>query len=165
MNLGEIRMAAGDRPAPPPRGEDCDPLQELIARLPRLLRFLGVGSLGLVGDLAVFTVLAVQGVDPLLSRLVSLACATAVTWRLNRALTFAPSGREPREELLRYAAVTALAQATSYALFAALVLTLLGAMPQAAVLLGAAMGALVSYNGHRLFSFLPRAAHLRPTLG
>ena len=63
---------------------------------------------------------------PLLMRLFSLAAATLVTWRLNRALTFDRSGRRQGEEAMRYATVTAVAQGTSYAVFAALVLTVLG---------------------------------------
>ncbi len=78
-------------------------------------------------------------------RLFSLAAATLVTWRLNRALTFDRSGRHQGEEALRYAAVTAAAQGTSYTVFAAL--------PQAALIAGALAGALISYNGHRLFAF------------
>ena len=91
-------------------------------------------------------------------RLFSLAAATLVTWRLNRALTFDRSGRHQGEEALRYAAVTAAAQGTSYTVFAALVLTVLGSLPQAAIVIGAAAGALVAYNGHRLFSFALRVA-------
>ena len=91
-------------------------------------------------------------------RLVSLAGATLVTWRLNRALTFDRSGRKQHDEAMRYAMVTALAQGTSYAVFAALVLSVLGALPQVALVIGAAAGAVVSYNGHRLFAFAPRGA-------
>jgi putative flippase GtrA len=90
---------------------------------------------------------------PLLMRLFSLAAATIVTWRLNRALTFDQSGRRQHHEAMRYAAVTAAAQGTSYAVFAALVLTVLGALPQVALIAGALSGALISYNGHRLFAF------------
>jgi len=133
-------------------------LDRLAARLPRPLRFLGVGGLGLLTDLGVFTIVAADGFDPLLVRLLSLACATVVTWRLNRAFTFDRTGRHQGHEAVRYAAVTATAQGTSYAVFAALVLTVLGGLPQAALVLGAAVGAFVSYNGHRLFAF----ARLRP---
>jgi putative flippase GtrA len=89
-------------------------------------------------------------------RLFSLAAATLITWRLNRALTFDNTGRRQGEEAMRYAVVTAAAQGTSYAVFAALVLTVLGALPQAALLAGAACGALIAYNGHRLFAFAPQ---------
>jgi len=132
---------------------ESDWLDRLIARLPRPLRFIGVGGLGLVTDLGIFSLLAAQGFDPLLVRLVSLPCATLVTWRLNRAFTFDRTGRHQGHEAMRYAVVTATAQGTSYAVFAALVLTVLGGLPQAALLIGAAVGAFVSYNGHRLFAF------------
>jgi putative flippase GtrA len=137
-----------------------DRLQQLAACLPRPIRFLMVGGIGLVTDLCVFTVIAAWGHHPLAVRLVSLGVATVVTWRLNRALTFARSGRAQHDEAMRYALVTAVAQGTSYAVFAALVLTVLGGLPQAALVGGAAIGALVSYNGHRLFAFAPhRSRH------
>ena len=128
-------------------------LDRLVAWLPRPLRFLGVGGFGLLTDLSIFSLLAAKGFDPLLVRLVSLACATVVTWRLNRTFTFDRTGRHQGHEAVRYAAVTATAQGTSYAVFAALVLTVLGGLPQAALVIGAAIGAIVSYNGHRLFAF------------
>jgi putative flippase GtrA len=134
-----------------------DKVRRLAEFLPRPLRFLGVGGLGLLCDLAVFTAVNAQLPQPLVARLVSLAVATLVTWRLNRALTFDRSFRHPAEEAARYAAVTAAAQGTSYTVFAALVLTVLAAAPQVALVTGAAAGALISYTGHRLFAFAPRA--------
>ena len=157
MSLADIHIAAVDRPAPPSAPIDDDPLRDLVRILPRPFRFVTVGGLGLLTDLSIFTIVAAQGLDPLLARLISLACATCVTWRLNRALTFDRSGRRQGDEALRYALVTATAQGVSYAIFAGLVLTVLRWLPQAALLIGAAAGAIVSYNGHRLFSFLPRA--------
>jgi putative flippase GtrA len=132
-----------------------DPVRRLVEFLPRPLRFLGVGGLGLITDLAVFTLIIAHSPHPLLARLVSLAMATLVTWRLNRALTFDCSGRHSADEAMRYAAVAASAQAVSYAVFAVLVVTALAAMPQLAVILGAACGALVSYSGQALFAFRP----------
>jgi len=46
------------------------------------------GALGLTTDFCVFTILMGYAPRPLLVRLVSVAVATLVTWRLNRALTF-----------------------------------------------------------------------------
>ena len=135
-----------------------DPVRALVVRLPRPIRFLGVGGLGLITDFCVFTILMGYAPRPLLMRLFSLAAATVVTWRLNRALTFDDSGRRQHDEAMRYAAVTVAAQGTSYAVFAALVLSVLGALPQVALVIGAAAGAVVSYNGHRLFAFAPRGA-------
>jgi len=130
-----------------------DRLRALAERLPRPLRFLAVGALGLTTDFCVFTILIGYDHRVLLMRLVSLACATLVTWRLNRALTFDRSGRRQHEEALRYATVTAVSQGTSYAVFAALVLTVLASLPQVALVLGAVAGAFIGYNGHRLFAF------------
>jgi len=124
--------------------------------LPRSVRFLLVGGVGLSADIVLFTLLLMHGTQALLAGFLALAAATVLTWRLNRVFTFARSGRRQGEEAARYAAVTAAAQSTSYAVFAVLASTVLAALPQAAILLGAAVGALVSYNGHRLFAFAPR---------
>jgi putative flippase GtrA len=146
MSAGELDLGAG---APVRR----DPLRTLAEYLPRPFRFLAVGGLGLATDICVFTILIGYAPRPLMMRLFSLAAATLVTWRLNRALTFDHSGRRQHDEALRYAAVTAVSQGTSYAVFAALVLTAFAALPQAALVAGAAAGAVVGYNGHRLFAF------------
>jgi putative flippase GtrA len=133
-----------------------DRVRALAERLPRPLRFLCVGGLGLITDIALFTILLSYGTHPLGARLMSLAVATIITWRLNRALTFDRSGRRQGEEAVRYAAVTVTAQAASYCVFAVLVLTILAAMPQLALVIGAVIGAVVSYNGHRHVAFAPR---------
>src|SRR5262245_49506432 len=135
-----------------------DPFRSLADRLPRAFRFLAVGGVGLLTDLAVFTAMIAHWPHPLRVRLVSLAIATLVTWRLNRALTFDQSGRRQSDEAARYAAVAATAQGVSYAVFALLVLTVLARWPQAALLAGAVIGAQFSYNGHRLFAFKPSTA-------
>jgi putative flippase GtrA len=133
-----------------------DKVRALAERLPRLLRFLCVGSLGLITDIALFTILLSYGTHALGARLISLSVATIVTWRLNRALTFDHSGRRQGEEAVRYAAVTVTAQSASYGVFAVLVLTIFAAMPQLALVIGAAIGAVVSYNCHRHVAFAPR---------
>jgi len=124
--------------------------------LPRPLRFIIVGGLGLAANILFFTVLLMVGLHVLLAGFIALIGATFVTWRFNRAFTFDRSGRPQGEEAMRYATVTAIAQGTSYAVFAGLVLTILAPLPQAAIVSGAAAGALISYNGHRLFAFAPR---------
>lgn len=137
---------------------ETDRLRRWTQAYPRVLRFLGVGSLGLVTDLGLLAIAMALGLHPLAARIVSLAGATLVTWRLNRALTFDRSGRQQGEEAARYALVTIVAQGTSYAIFAALVLSVLATLPLAAAMVGAAAAATVSYNGHRLFAFARKAA-------
>jgi putative flippase GtrA len=133
-----------------------DKVRLLAEKLPRPLRFLAVGGLGLLTDITFFTLILMHWPHPLFARLLSLGVATLVTWRLNRALTFDRSGRRQAKEALRYAAVTATAQGTSYAVFAVLTYTVFAWLPQAALVIGAAAGTLISYNGHRLFAFAPR---------
>ena len=87
MSVGKLDLGAPAR---------RDPLRVLAKYLPRPLRFLAVGGLGLTTDICVFTILIGYQPKPLLMRLFSLAAATLVTWRLNRALTFDQSGRRPR---------------------------------------------------------------------
>ncbi len=157
MSIGQLDIGAGGAPACSAAG-GADPLRRLAQPLPRPLRFLGVGGLGLTTDFCVFTILMGYAPRPLLVRLVSLALATLVTWRLNRALTFDDSGRHQGAEAARYGLVTAVSQGTSYAVFAALVLTVSAGLPQAALVIGAAIGAIVGYNGHRLFAFAPVVA-------
>ena len=140
----------------PTSEREAGTVRALVERLPRPLRFIAVGCIGLATDLCVFTLITVFVPSPLAVRLISLAAATVVTWRLNRAITFGRSHRAQHEEAVRYAIVTAVAQGTSYAVFATLVLTVLGWLPQAALMCGALVGAFVSYNGHRLFAFAPR---------
>ena len=131
-------------------------VQSLAELLPRPLRFVAVGGLGLATNIALFSIAWMLHVPSLTAGLLALIAATVLTWRLNRAFTFDRSGRSQGEEAMRYAVVTAVAQGTSYAVFAVLVLTVMARLPQAAIVAGAAVGALISYNGHRLFAFAPR---------
>jgi putative flippase GtrA len=154
MEFGEPAEAI---PAPlAPAASDRDPIRRFVEVVPRPLRFLAVGAAGLITDLGVFTVVLEHGLHPLLARLISLAVATVVTWRLNRALTFDRSGHRPSHEAMRYAAVTGCAQGVSYLTFAVLVVTVFAAKPQLAVIIGAAIAALFSYKGQALFTFQPR---------
>jgi putative flippase GtrA len=155
MNVGKSACFGDEQNTPPgPTGEPSA-VRALVGLLPRPLRFIAVGGIGLVTDILLFTAAIKLGVGPLVAGFLALVVATVMTWRLNRAFTFDRSGRRQGEEAVRYAAVTAVAQGTSYAVFAVLVLTTLAALPQVAIIAGAAVGALISYNGHRLFAFAP----------
>jgi putative flippase GtrA len=140
-----------------------DPLRPLVEWLPQPIRFIGVGSLGLITDLGTFSALMAQFHQPLVARLVSISLATLVTWRLNRALTFDSSGRRQHQEAMRYAIVTAFAQGLNYLIFSSLVLTVLARLPHAALLVGSFSAAFFTYFGHRLFAFAPTAAPLQPS--
>jgi len=156
MRVSNVEFGAAGSATPARAATVNDPVRSFLAVLPRPVRFLGVGGLGLITDLAVFTLVMAHGLPPLVARAVSLAVATLLTWRLNRALTFDRSGRRTADEAMRYAAVATAAQAVSYGVFAVLVVTVLAAAPQLAVVIGAATGAIVSYSGQALFAFRPR---------
>jgi putative flippase GtrA len=161
MRMSEVEFGVAADVVPAAAIFHRDAVRRFIEVVPRPLRFLTVGTLGLITDVAVFTVIFAHGLHPLRARLVSLGVATLVTWRLNRALTFDSSGRGPSREIVRYATVAGCAQAVSYLTFAVLVVTVFAATPQLAVLVGAAVGALVSYNGQARFTFRP---HTPPVL-
>jgi putative flippase GtrA len=128
----------------------------LSPRLAALMRFGCVGLAGLTADLMCFSALHAHDVSPLTARVISLAFATLVTWRLNRAVTYAASGREQSGEAFRYLCVTGLAQGFSYLVFAILIHAFPCLMPQLALMAGAASAALLSFEGHRIFSFARR---------
>lgn len=159
MHVSDVELVGtvGETLTPPLSDEfsDHDAVRKLAAVVPRPLRFLAVGALGLIADLGIFTILIAHGLHPLLARLISLGAATVVTWRLNRAVTFDRSGRRQAAEALRYATIAGAAQAVSYGVFAVLVLTVLASAPQLAVLAGAAVAALFSYEGQAHFAFRP----------
>jgi len=158
MNVGKSACVDAERNPPSGQTGGSSGRSGPVRQLPRPLRFLAVGGIGLVTDMLLFTAAVMLGVGPLVAGFLALVAATVLTWRLNRSFTFDRSGRHQGEEAMRYAAVTAVAQGTSYVVFAVLVLTTLSALPQAAIVAGAAVGALISYNGHRLFAFAPRVA-------
>ena len=124
-------------------------------------RFLGVGIVGLATDAGIFSVLDLVHLAPEISRAISLAIATLVTWHLNRRHTFGASGRRAHVEALRYAAVALAAQGFSYGVFLALVYEC-PALPRLfALLIGAGLAAFAGCAGHKLFAFAPARAPRR----
>lgn len=127
-----------------------------------LIRFLGVGFLGLAVDIAVLSLLESLSFSPAAARAISLCLATLLTWALNRRLTFDPSYRQPTVEVVRYALVTLLAQGLNYLVFLAII-AIWREFPHAlAAMCGAAFAAGFSYTGHRFFSFARARVRSRP---
>lgn len=118
-------------------------------------RFLGVGVVGLAVDASLFSALDALRVAPEWSRAASLLLATLVTWQLNRKHTFAPSGRRPAAEALRYGCVTLVAQGFSYGVFLSLVYELPAVPRVVSLLVGAGLASVVGFAGHKLFAFKP----------
>jgi len=119
----------------------------------RLARFLAVGLGGLAVDSGVFSFIYASGREAWLARAVSLFVATIVTWRLNRAFTFEPSGRAPLVELTRYFGVALLAQGFNYGVFLALFHALGQTRPLACLFASAVLATVFSFTGQSLFAF------------
>jgi putative flippase GtrA len=120
-----------------------------------LWRFLAVGVLGLTVDALLFSILHGAGLSRAAGRALSLAAATAVTWRLNRRFTFAATGRRQRAELGRYAAVVLGAQGISYATFLAISWAAPHIHALVALVCGAVVATAFSFTGQRFFTFRP----------
>jgi putative flippase GtrA len=121
---------------------------------PRFLRFALVGGAGFLVDAGILAVLHnLAGLDPFSARLISVAVATLVTWRLNRGLTFGASERSQAHEGVRYATVAALAVGINYLVYCLSLVFFRGLPPLAALVVGtvAAMG--FSYAGYSRFVF------------
>jgi putative flippase GtrA len=134
-------------------------LAEAWALVPAgLFKFLGVGVIGLATNLGLLWLLERAGLALWAALAVSLAVATLVTWVLNRANTFAASGRPLHHEALRYFGVALLAQSVGYVTTLG-VADILPHMPHTvAAFVGAVVATLFSYTGQRFFTFAPADA-------
>lgn len=124
----------------------------------KLIRFLTVGCFGLMTDAGLFSILAQNGHPEFVARAISLGCATFVTWRLNRAFTFEPSGRHSGIESARYASVALGAQFFSYSIFLLLRATAPDWPALIALFTGAVLAAAMSFLGQRFFTFARAAS-------
>ncbi len=128
---------------------------QLTAEFWRGARFACIGCAGLATDSTIFTSLHDDGTSRAAARALSLLVATALTWSLNRWITFHRSGRHPTHELGRYALVALCAQGFNYVLFLVLGGMLPAVTPLLLILVCAIAAAGISYSGQRLFTFRP----------
>jgi putative flippase GtrA len=119
----------------------------------RAARFLAVGLVGLAVDATLFSLIYGHGGAAAVARACSLGCATVATWALNRAVTFAPSGRNALVEALRYGCVALLAQGFNYASFLTLLHWTGASHPLRTLFATAAMTAAFSFTGQSVFAF------------
>lgn len=119
----------------------------------KLSRFGLVGGIGFVVDAGLTTTLIHAGLDPFSARVVAIAFAMLVTWRLNRAITFGASDTSQKSEGVRYFAVALAAAAVNYAAYAAFMLICPALMPAIAVALATGVSMVVSYLGFSRFAF------------
>jgi putative flippase GtrA len=150
-------------PAPPGLPQRLPATAAFFGRWPlpplvwRIMRFLAVGLVGLTVDAGLFSIVYAHGGAAPIARAASLICATVVTWALNRAVTFAPSGREPLHEALRYGLVALLAQGFNYVSFLTLLHVTGATHPLRTLVATAVVTAGFSFTGQSLFAFRRRA--------
>lgn len=113
----------------------------------RLIRFALVGGTGFVVDAGLTMGLQVWGADIYSSRLIAIALAMFVTWRLNRALTFGASEGSQVREGWRYVVIACSAAAVNYAVYVGLMLFVPGMVALIAVALATGVSMFVSYFG------------------
>ncbi|MEL7232390.1 MAG: GtrA family protein [Pseudomonadota bacterium] len=121
--------------------------------LTRLIRFGLVGGTGFVVDAGLTIGLQSAGLDIFSSRLIAIALAMLVTWRLNRSLTFGASTTSQVSEGWRYICIAVLAAAINYAVYIALMLTIPWMFTLLAVALATGVSMVVSYLGYNHWVF------------
>jgi putative flippase GtrA len=121
----------------------------------RVLRFLAIGTAGLVADITVYTAAFLAFPSAALCRTVSLVVATYVTWQLNRHATFGASAGSAHHEMLRYCVTALAAQGFNYGLFLVLRRLEPHIADQILIIICGALAALVSFTGQNLFTFRP----------
>lgn len=127
---------------------------------PKILTFGIVGAVGFVIDAVLLTVLTVTlELDVLPSRAVSFACATLVTWLLNRTLTFSrQASRElqaRKKEYFLYLTVQVIGAALNFVVFLALIEwnPTLRQMPVIPLAAGAVVALIFNFTMSRKFVF------------
>nr|WP_290750484.1 GtrA family protein [Henriciella sp.] len=124
--------------------------QGLIAKF---LRFAAVGGVGFLVDAGTLLLLISAGTGPFVARIVSIALAMLVTWRLNRAFTFGASTGSQTSEGARYVLVALGVAGLNYLIYAAILLLVPACPPVLATGIASVLSMLVSYAGYGRFAF------------
>ncbi|MBC7750337.1 MAG: GtrA family protein [Candidatus Saccharibacteria bacterium] len=117
----------------------------------RLVKFVVVGSIGFGIDAGVVMVLSWAGLSPILARIPSISFAIAVTWFLNRKLTFNISEPATAKELGRYISVALISAILNFVLYSLLIVR--GVIPTIAIAISTVVLMFFSFFGYKLFAF------------
>lgn len=121
--------------------------------LRRLAAFAMVGGIGFVVDASLTEAFVRLGAGPYLGRALAVAVAIAVTYVLNRRVTFrAPAAGRPGRRL-RYLVVSLVSITVNYLVYALAMATVAGLRPALAVALGSAIAMTMNYLGYSRLVF------------
>jgi putative flippase GtrA len=116
----------------------------------KIIRYLGVGSLGFCIDALVLTVLTKLGLSSGSARIVSLLCSITITWLLNRRFGFRVITQKSPSEYLRYALVSLLSAIINYAVYLSCLAILI---PLGALCVGTACAMVFNFCGYNFWVF------------
>jgi len=120
----------------------------------RFLLFAIVGGVGFLIDAGVLSLLLwATPLGPFFGRLVSIACALAVTWLCNRTLTFGPSDRGALHEGARYGGVGIASSILNYLVYSGVLLAVPATPPLAALVIASLAAMIFSYLGYSRLVF------------
>lgn len=119
----------------------------------RLGGFALAGFTGFVVDAGLTELLAGFGISPYLGRVFAVAVAIAVTYTINRNLTWRERRAPVPGRRTRYVAVSLVSIATNYLAFAAVLTTVPGLRPVIAVAIGTGVGMVMNYVGYSRIVF------------
>ena len=93
------------------------------------------------------------GLNPFVSRLISIGCAMVFAWAMHRRVTFAVTAPPSLCEFARFATVAGSANALNYLIYAAILLVWPATPPFAALIVSTAIATAASYLGFRFGVF------------
>lgn len=124
-----------------------------MATFRRLGGFALAGFSGFFVDAGLTEALAALGVSPYLGRVAAVAVAIAVTYTINRNLTWKDRRAPVSGRRARYVAVSLTSIAVNYLVFAAVLAAISGLRPVIAVAAGTGVGMVMNYAGYSRFVF------------
>lgn len=120
----------------------------------RLFRFILAGGVGFVADAAaLWLLLAVTPLGPLVARVLSIGFALIITWQFNRHLTFSPSSRGIATEGARYGGVGIATSIINYVVYCAILFALPAMPPLAALAIASLVAMALSFLGYSRLVF------------
>ena len=115
------------------------------------LRFCVVGTVGFLTDLLLLYAVMWLGPGAIVARFISAFVALAVTWQLNRRLTFGATERSSLKEGGQYYLVNGIGFGVNMAIYVALIFS--GFLPAMALVIASICAMAFNYSGNKYWVF------------